>query len=252
MFEKFTERARKVMSISRQEAQRLNSEFIGTEHMLLGIIDEGGGVAAKALKKLKVDLKRVRQEIEKLITPSTSPVVTIGQLPFSPRAKRVMELAGEASSVLGRDYLGTEHLLLGLIKENEGIAAQVLINLGLKLDEVRDAILEILGADVIEVPGKAETIYAVTITPGLEQKQIEEILSAIRMIKCVSKVEKTRGLWVEHDVFESVTTLTKLVTENLTQVAEALNKLADRMAKMPEEKKEVAKEGTEQGGQSPT
>ena len=87
MFEKFTERARKVMSLARQEAQRLNSEFIGTEHILLGIIQEGGGVAAKVLKNLNVDLKRIRTEIEKLITPSTSPTVTLGQLPFSPRAK---------------------------------------------------------------------------------------------------------------------------------------------------------------------
>ena len=135
MFEKFTERARKVMSLARQEAQRLNSEFIGTEHILLGIIQEGGGVAAKVLKNLNVDLKRIRQEIEKLITPSTSPTVTLGQLPFSPRAKRVIELAGEAASSLGHDVIGTEHLLLGLLKENEGIAAQVLTNLGLKLDD---------------------------------------------------------------------------------------------------------------------
>ncbi len=148
MFEKFTERARKVMSLARQEAQRLNSEFIGTEHVLLGIIQEGGGVAAKVLKNLSVDLKRIRQEIEKLITPSASPTVTLGQLPFSPRAKRVIELSGEAASQLGHDVIGTEHLLLGLLKENEGIAAQVLTNLGLKLDDVRDMVLEVLGADV--------------------------------------------------------------------------------------------------------
>ncbi|MBI2930915.1 MAG: AAA family ATPase, partial [Planctomycetes bacterium] len=154
MFEKFTERARKVMSLARQEAQRLNSEFIGTEHILLGIIQEGGGVAAKVLKNLNVDLKRIRQEIEKLITPSSSPTVTLGQLPFSPRAKRVIELAGEAASQLGHDVIGTEHLLLGLLKENEGIAAQVLTNLGLKLDEVRDMVLEVLGADMQQEPGE--------------------------------------------------------------------------------------------------
>ena len=152
MFEKFTERARKVMSLARQEAQRLNSEFIGTEHILLGIIQEGGGVAAKVLKNLNVELKRIRQEIEKLITPSTSPTVTLGQLPFSPRAKRVIELAGEAASQLGHDVIGTEHLLLGLLKENEGIAAQVLTNLGLKLEEVRDMVLEVLGADLPQDP----------------------------------------------------------------------------------------------------
>ncbi len=170
MFEKFTERARKVMSLARQEAQRLNSEFIGTEHILLGIIQEGGGVAAKVLKNLNVDLKRIRQEIEKLITPSTSPTVTLGQLPFSPRAKRVIELAGEAASSLGHDVIGTEHLLLGLLKENEGIAAQVLTNLGLKLDEVRDMVLEVLGADVgqQDVDDKLSQKTSKSKTPALD------------------------------------------------------------------------------------
>jgi ATP-dependent Clp protease ATP-binding subunit ClpC len=169
MFEKFTERARKVMSLARQEAQRLNSEFIGTEHILLGIIQEGGGVAAKVLKNLNVDLKRIRQEIEKLITPSTSPTVTLGQLPFSPRAKRVIELAGEAASQLGHDVIGTEHLLLGLLKENEGIAAQVLTNLGLKLDEVRDMVLEVLGADVQQdVDDKLNQKTSKSKTPALD------------------------------------------------------------------------------------
>jgi ATP-dependent Clp protease ATP-binding subunit ClpC len=170
MFEKFTERARKVMSLARQEAQRLNSEFIGTEHILLGIIQEGGGVAAKVLKNLNVDLKRIRQEIEKLITPSTSPTVTLGQLPFSPRAKRVIELAGEAASSLGHDVIGTEHLLLGLLKENEGIAAQVLTNLGLKLDEVRDMVLEVLGADVgqQDVDDKLNQKTSKSKTPALD------------------------------------------------------------------------------------
>src|SRR5688572_9144651 len=169
MFEKFTERARKVMGLARQEAQRLNSEFIGTEHILLGIIQEGGGVAAKVLKNLQVDLKRIRQEIEKLITPSTSPTVTLGQLPFSPRAKRVIELASEAASQLGHDVIGTEHLLLGLLKENEGIAAQVLTNLGLKLDEVRDMVLEVLGADMQQdVDDKLSQKTSKSKTPALD------------------------------------------------------------------------------------
>src|SRR3990172_7987384 len=130
MFEKFTERARKVMNIARAEAQRLNSEFIGTEHILLGIVQEGGGVAAKVLKNLNVDFRRVRQEIERLIQPNPTPTVTLGHLPFSPRAKRVLELAQESATQLGHDVIGTEHLLLGLLKENEGIAAMVLQNLG--------------------------------------------------------------------------------------------------------------------------
>jgi ATP-dependent Clp protease ATP-binding subunit ClpC len=156
MFEKFTERARKVMSLSRQEAQRLNGDFISTEHMLLGILQEGGGVAAKVLRNLDVDTKRVRQEIEKRITVSDSPTVTLGQLPFSPRAKRVIELSGEAASLLGHDVIGTEHLLLGLLKESEGIAAQVLVKLGVKLDELKDMILEVLGAAAEESAAPSE------------------------------------------------------------------------------------------------
>jgi len=145
MFEKFTERARKVMSRARQEAQRLSSELIETEHILLGIIQEGGGVAAKALRNLNVDLKRIRQEIEKLIIPSWSPTVTLGQLPFSPRAKRVIELAGEAASQLGHDVICTEHLLLGLARERDGIAARVLAGLCLGPSAVEEAIRELLG-----------------------------------------------------------------------------------------------------------
>jgi ATP-dependent Clp protease ATP-binding subunit ClpC len=150
MFEKFTERARKVMSLSRQSAQRENSEFIGTEHILLGLIEEGGGVACKVLKILKVEPQKITDEVKKMLTTdrSSMPVAIMGQLPFSPRSKRVIELAGEAMAQLGNDVVGTEHLLLGILKENEGIAAQALINLGFKLDVVRDTILEVLGKDV--------------------------------------------------------------------------------------------------------
>lgn len=142
MFEKFTERARKVMSLARQEAQRLNSEFIGSEHILLAIIQEGGGVASKVLKTFQIDLKRVRQEIDKLITPSTSPTVTLGQLPFSPRAKRVIEIAGEESFRMQLNTIGTGSLMIGLLLEIEGIAAQVLKNLGFDLARLRTTVEE--------------------------------------------------------------------------------------------------------------
>lgn len=147
MFEKFTERARKVMSLARQEAQRLNSEFIGTEHILLGILLEDGGVAVKVLKNLNVKLPDLKAEVERLVEHPTAPTATLGQLPFSPRAKRVIELAGEVASQLNHDVIGTEHLLLGIMKENEGIGAQVLTNAGLKLDVVKDMTVEILGTD---------------------------------------------------------------------------------------------------------
>ncbi|MCE9584356.1 MAG: NDP-hexose 4-ketoreductase, partial [Planctomycetes bacterium] len=147
MFDKFTDRARKVMSLARQEAQRFNHEYIGTEHILLGLVQEGSGIAAKVLRNLDIDLKKIRQEVEKLI-PHGPPTVTMGQLPFTPRAKRVLELAQEEATALGHDYIGTEHLVLGLLKENEGVAAQVLINLGLKLEDVREEVLEVLNVDL--------------------------------------------------------------------------------------------------------
>jgi ATP-dependent Clp protease ATP-binding subunit ClpC len=146
MFDRFTDRARKVMGLAKAEAQRLNHEYIGTEHILLGLVQEGSGVAANVLKNMNIDLKRIRAEIEKIVKGSPT-MVTQGNLPFTPRAKKVLELAVEEASNLGHNYIGTEHLLLGLIKENEGIAARVLLNLGVKLEEVREEILEFLGAD---------------------------------------------------------------------------------------------------------
>ena len=147
MFDRFTDRARKVMGLARQEAQRFNHDYIGTEHILLGLIQEGSGVAADVLKNLDVDLKKIRQEVEKLVSHGTT-MVTMGQLPFTPRAKKVLELSMEEASNLGHNYIGTEHLLLGLIREQEGIAAQVLQNIKVRLEDVREEVLELLGAEV--------------------------------------------------------------------------------------------------------
>lgn len=145
MFDRFTDRAKKVMSFARQEAMKFNHEYIGTEHVLLGLVQEGSGVAANVLKNMSIDLEKIRHEVEKIVKTGPS-MVTMGQLPFTPRAKKVLELSLEEASQLSHNYIGTEHLLLGLIRENEGIAAQVLMNLGIKLDEVREEVLEFLGA----------------------------------------------------------------------------------------------------------
>ncbi len=145
MFDRFTDRAKKVMSFARQEAMKFNHEYIGTEHILLGLVQEGSGVAANVLKNMSIDLEKIRHEVEKIVKTGPS-MVTMGQLPFTPRAKKVLELSMEEASQLSHNYIGTEHLLLGLIRENEGIAAQVLMNLGVKLDEVREEVLEFLGA----------------------------------------------------------------------------------------------------------
>ncbi|MFZ4576208.1 MAG: Clp protease N-terminal domain-containing protein, partial [Phycisphaerales bacterium] len=145
MFERFTDRARKVMALANQEAQRLNHEYIGTEHILLGLVKEGSGVGANVLKNLEVDLRKVRLEVEKLVKAGPE-MVTMGKLPQTPRAKKVIEYAIEEARNLNHNYVGTEHLLLGLLREHDGVAAQVLMNLGLKLEEVREEVLNLLGA----------------------------------------------------------------------------------------------------------
>ncbi|MCZ7648287.1 MAG: ATP-dependent Clp protease ATP-binding subunit [Planctomycetota bacterium] len=156
MFDRFTDRARKVMSLARQEAERLNHDYIGTEHVLLGLVKEGSGVAASVLENLNVDLDKVRMEVEKLVKPAPD-VVTMGQLPFTPRAKKVLEYAMDEARALDHNYVGTEHLLLGLLREQEGLAAQVLMNLTLKLEDVRQEVLEFLGASEKEQGGGKES-----------------------------------------------------------------------------------------------
>ncbi|MFH1421733.1 MAG: ATP-dependent Clp protease ATP-binding subunit, partial [Planctomycetota bacterium] len=147
MFDRFTDRARKVMQLARSEAMRFNHEYIGTEHILLGLIQEGSGVAANVLKNLGLDLAKIRHEVEKTVQAGTSGSV-IGQLPFTPRAKKVLEFAVDEATALGHNYIGTEHLLLGLLRENGGKAAQVLLNLGVRLEEAREEVLELLGANL--------------------------------------------------------------------------------------------------------
>ena len=139
MFERFTDRARKVLALANQEAQRLNHKYIGTGHILLGLVKEGSGVGAAVLKNLEVDIKNLRLEVEKLVRSRLN-MVTMGRL--RPRAKKALEYAIEEARSLNNNYVGTEHILMGLLRENEGIAAQVLMNLGLKLEDVRQEVLD--------------------------------------------------------------------------------------------------------------
>lgn len=144
MYERFTDRARKVMQLANQEAQRFNHEYIGTEHILLGLVKEGAGVAANVLKNLDIDLRKIRLEVEKIV--QTGPdLVTTGRLPQTPRAKKVIEYAIEEARNLNHNYVGTEQLLLGLAREEEGVAAQVLLNLGLKMSDMQAQVLNLLG-----------------------------------------------------------------------------------------------------------
>lgn len=149
MFNRFTERARKVILLAKEEAKRFNHDYIGTEHILLGLVREGEGVAAAVLATFGLSPDKIRLEVEKLVQPGPATVVS-GDLPFTPKAKKVIELAIDEARSLGHNYIGTEHLLLGLIREGEGVASQVLMNLGLELDKVREEVMNLLGS---EVPG---------------------------------------------------------------------------------------------------
>ncbi len=164
MFNRFTERARKVIILAKEEARRFNHDYIGTEHILLGLIREGEGVAAAVLQKMGLSLENIRLEIEKLVQPGPATQI-MGDIPFTPRAKKALELAAEEARALGHNYIGTEHLLLGLIREGEGVASQVLLNLGLDLERVRNEVMEILGS---AIPGFGQPQQTKTKTPALD------------------------------------------------------------------------------------
>jgi ATP-dependent Clp protease ATP-binding subunit ClpC len=167
----FTQRAYAALSLSQQEAVRLRHDYVGTEHLLLGLIDEGSGVASRALAELEIDSERVKAEVLKIVSPGQK--APVGAIGITPRVKRVLEISQEEARELGHNYIGTEHLLLGLIRENEGVAAQVLTLLGADLSKVRDKVLEILGsaqapqAQRAPQPGAPRPRPAKT--PGLEQ-----------------------------------------------------------------------------------
>jgi ATP-dependent Clp protease ATP-binding subunit ClpA len=144
MYERFTDRARKVMRLAYQEAQRFNHEYIGTEHILLDLVREGTGVAANVLKNLDINLRKIRLEVEKIVEVGPD-MVTMGKLPLSPRAKELIDYAKDEAHKLKHNYVGTEHLLLGLLREQESVAAQVLMNLGVELESVREEIRNLLG-----------------------------------------------------------------------------------------------------------
>ena len=142
MFERFTDRARRVVVLAQEEARLLNHNYIGTEHILLGLIHEGEGVAAKALESLGISLEAVRAQVEEIIGHGGQ--APSGHIPFTPRAKKVLELSLREALQLGHNYIGTEHILLGLIREGEGVAAQVLVKLGADLSRVRQQVIQLL------------------------------------------------------------------------------------------------------------
>ena len=152
MFERFTERARRVVVLAQEEAGMLNHNYIGTEHILLGLIHEGEGVAAKALESLGISLEAVRRQVEEIIGQGQS--APTGHIPFTPRAKKVLELSMREALQLGHDDIGTEHILLGLVREGEGVGAQVLLGSGVSLERVRGEVVTLLGS----LAGEAEEV----------------------------------------------------------------------------------------------
>jgi len=181
MFERFTEKAIKVIMLAQEEARRLGHNFVGTEQILLGLIGEGTGIAAKVLKSMGVNLKDARVEVEKIIGRGSGFVAV--EIPFTPRAKKVLELSLEEARQLGHNYIGTEHLLLGLIREGEGVAARVLENLALDLSKVRTQVIRLLG-DTAEVstPGVGKTAIAEGLAQRIINRDVPDILEDKRVV----------------------------------------------------------------------
>jgi ATP-dependent Clp protease ATP-binding subunit ClpA len=155
MFERFTSRARAMMVLAQVESRALNHAYIGTEHILLGLVHEGGGVAAQALEALGINLDLVREQVEEIIGRGKQARAPSGHIPFTPRAKKVLELSLREALQLGHNYIGTEHILLGLIREGEGVAAQVLVRLGADHDQVRAQVIHMLVARESAEPAEA-------------------------------------------------------------------------------------------------
>jgi len=160
MFERFTDRARRVVVLAQEEARMLNHNYIGTEHVLLGLIHEGEGVAAKALESLGISLEAVRSQVEEIIGQGQA--APTGHIPFTPRAKKVLELSLREALQLGHNYIGTEHILLGLIREGEGVAAQVLQKLGADLNRVRQQVIQLLSGYRVEEHDSTQSEWSET------------------------------------------------------------------------------------------
>ncbi len=207
MFERFTDRARRVLVLAQEEARLLNHNFIGTEHILLGLIHEGEGVAAKALESLGISLEAVREKVEETIGPAGPS--TSGSPPFTPRAKKVLELSLREALQLGHNYIGTEHMLLGLVREGEGVAAQVLVNLGADLSRVRQQVIQLLsgyagkesasaggpsGASGSETPSGSPVLdqFGRNLTTQARERKLDPVIGREREIERVMQVLSRR------------------------------------------------------------
>src|SRR5882672_6732563 len=203
MFERFTDRARRVVVLAQEEARMLNHNYIGTEHILLGLIHEGEGVAAKALESLGISLEGVRQQVEEIIGQGQQ--APSGHIPFTPRAKKVLELSLREALQLGHNYIGTEHILLGLIREGEGVAAQVLVKLGADLNRVRQQVIQLLHGYQGKEPASAGTAaesapstslvldqFGRNLTQGAREGKLDPVIGREKEIERVMQVLSRR------------------------------------------------------------
>lgn len=200
---RFTDRARTVLQLAQQEAQRFRHDYIGTEHVLLGLIKEGRGVAANVLKNLDVDLRLARIEVEKLVEPSPDPEAPTGKLPHTPRTKRVLEYAIEEARLLGHNYVGTEHLLLGLIRTEDGVAAQVLLNLKVSVVAVRQEILLLLGQN--PETGESPDPKTARATFSTEQRKPTEAEALHTFLDAVGGLARAKKLLFVYELFLTMT-----------------------------------------------
>ena len=192
MFERFTDRARRVVVLAQEEARMLNHDYIGTEHILLGLIHEGEGVAAKALESLGISLEAVRQQVEEIIGQGQQ--APSGHIPFTPRAKKVLELSLREALQLGHNYIGTEHILLGLIREGEGVAAQVLVKLGADLNRVRQQVIQLVHGQQRKEEPEAELASPESGRAGRRERMLAEVLGRLGAIDSrLSAIEQRVG-----------------------------------------------------------
>jgi ATP-dependent Clp protease ATP-binding subunit ClpA len=212
MFERFTDRARRVVVLAQEEARLLNHNYIGTEHILLGLAHEGQGVAAKALESLGISLEAVRAQVEEIIGQGQS--APTGHIPFTPRAKKVLELSLREAKQLGHNYVGTEHILLGLVREGEGVAAQVLVELGADLSRVRQQVIQVLsgydgGTVTAEQAGARTRLVRMTVPEDLRQAEVK-----------LAHVRRTKEAAIEAEDFEQAAALRDQERQLLRGVAE--------------------------------
>ena len=215
MFERFTDRARRVVVLAQEEARKFNHNYIGTEHILVGLIREDGGVAAKGLESLGISLDAVRQQIEEIV--GIGEQAPSGHVPFTPRAKKVLELSLREALQLGYDYIGTEHILLGLIREGDGVAAQVLVRLGADLNQVRQEVIQRLhgfqGEDepgsqrAVQRPGLLSRVDAIERRLSILEQRVDTRLDLRELDREIAQVRRDKKAAIEAQDFEDTAAL---------------------------------------------